>query len=98
VGHGDRTLVARACFSLSSRVCRAAAKNIKLILYPVREAPIYIRAAAFCRDNRAILNRHEAGNFFSRARFAERPPPPPLPRATRGTLKYQSQYFQISDV
>jgi hypothetical protein len=54
-------------------------------LYPVDEAPIYIRTATFCRDNRAILNRHEAGNFFSRARFAESPPPPPPPppRAAR---------------
>lgn len=47
-------------------LCHTMAKNIKLILYLVRSYlfPLSFHLGTFSRDNRAILNRHEASNFF----------------------------------
>lgn len=56
-----------------ARFCHTVTKNIKLILYLIRawmpsSLPLWI---SFCRDNRAILNRHEADNFFPPLRRRE---------------------------
>lgn len=73
-----------------ARLCHTVAKNIKLILYLIRTWIPSSLWVSFCRDNRAILNRHEADNFFPPF-CAER-----LPGRAAARLKYQSQYFQIS--
>lgn len=76
VSRDDRTFVARArsfpLFLVHARFCHTVTKNIKLILYLIHawmpfSLPLWI---SFCRDNRAILNRHEADNFFPLRRSA----------------------------
>lgn len=66
--HVHRTRAFVLSFSLHASFCRTGAKNIKLILY-LMDARILLLSfsfscISFCRDNRAILNRHEADNFF----------------------------------
>lgn len=66
-------------------LCHTMAKNIKLILYLVRSYLFpSLSISVFSRDNRAILNRHEAGNFF---------PVPRDCRPRRGPAKIPESIF-----